>query len=88
MEKHVLTPPRKSRWTAVGDAINTTVWTLQTVPEGTMLTAVLEVQFKGLSQALAACCRVANESSPSRMDGRLRKTRRGEVDNRFAKPTT
>ena len=37
---------------SVGDAINTTVWTLQMVPEGTMLTAVLEVQFKGLLRLL------------------------------------
>ena len=37
---------------SVRDAINTTVWTLQTVPEGTMLTAELEVQFKGLLKLL------------------------------------
>ena len=37
---------------SVRDAINRTVWTLQTVPEGTMLTAELEVQFKGLLKLL------------------------------------
>src|SRR5260370_30520696 len=34
------------------DATNTTVWTFEAVPEGTMLTAVLEVQFKGVLKLL------------------------------------
>lgn len=52
-ERHVLTPPEKVEVDgSVRDAINTTVWTLQTVPEGTMLTAELEVQFKGLLKLL------------------------------------
>jgi len=52
-ERHVLTPPEKGEVDgSVRDAINTTVWTLQTVPEGTMLTAELEVQFKGLLKLL------------------------------------
>jgi hypothetical protein len=40
----ILPPPVDAQ----GDAINTTVWTLKTVPEGTMLTAALEIQFTGL----------------------------------------
>jgi hypothetical protein len=52
-ERHVLTPPEKIEVDgSVRDAINTTVWTLQTVPEGTILTAELEVQFKGLLKLL------------------------------------
>lgn len=37
---------------SVRDASNTTVWTLQTVPEGTSLTAELDIQFKGLLKLL------------------------------------
>jgi uncharacterized protein YndB with AHSA1/START domain len=52
-ERHVLTPPEKIEVDgSVRDAINTTVWTLQTVPEGTILTAELEIQFKGLLKLL------------------------------------
>ena len=57
-ERHILTPPEKIE--VIGDvpnAINTTVWTFETVPEGTMLTAVLDIEFKGwlkLLQPLAA----------------------------------
>jgi ribosome-associated toxin RatA of RatAB toxin-antitoxin module len=52
-EKHVLTPPEKIE--VIGDvpmATNTTVWKFEAVPEGTMLTAVLEVQFKGMLKLL------------------------------------
>ncbi len=52
-EKHLLTPPEKVEVDgSVRDATNTTVWTLKTVPEGTMLTAMLEIQFKGLLKLL------------------------------------
>jgi len=52
-EGHVLTPPEKVELDgSVRDAINTTVWTLRTVPEGTILTAELEVEFKGLLKLL------------------------------------
>jgi len=57
-ETHTLTPPEKV--VVVGDipnATNTTVWTFEAVPEGTLLTAVLEVEFRGvlkLLQPLAA----------------------------------
>jgi len=52
-EKHVLTPPEKIE--VIGDvpmATNTTVWKFVAVPEGTMLTAVLEAQFKGMLKLL------------------------------------
>jgi len=53
MERHVLTPPEKVELDgSVRDAINTTVWTLRTVSEGTILTAELEVEFKGLLKLL------------------------------------
>jgi len=53
MERHVLTPPEKVEVDgSVRNAINTTVWTLRTVPEGTILTAELEVEFKGLLKLL------------------------------------
>ncbi len=52
-ERHVLTPPEKVEVDgSVRNAVNTTVWTLRTVPEGTILTAELEVEFKGLLKLL------------------------------------
>ncbi len=36
----------------VPDATNTTVWKFEAVPEGTMLTAVIEFQFKGMLKLL------------------------------------
>jgi ribosome-associated toxin RatA of RatAB toxin-antitoxin module len=52
-ERHVLTPPEKIEVDgSVRDAINTTVWTLRAAPEGTILTALLEVEFKGLLKLL------------------------------------
>jgi len=52
-ERHVLTPPEKIEVDgSVRDAINTTVWTLSTTPEGTILAAQLEVEFKGLLKLL------------------------------------
>jgi hypothetical protein len=48
-ETHRLTPPERVEVTGdVQDATNTTVWTFDTVPEGTLLTAVLEARFNGL----------------------------------------
>ena len=52
-EKHVLTPPEKVE--VLGDvpnATNSTLWKFEAVPEGTMLTAVIEAQFKGLLKLL------------------------------------
>lgn len=52
-ENHVLTPPEKVE--VVGDvrnATNSTLWKFEAVPEGTMLTAVIEVQFNGLLELL------------------------------------
>jgi ribosome-associated toxin RatA of RatAB toxin-antitoxin module len=52
-ERHILTPPEKIEVDgSVRDAINTTVWTLRAAPEGTILTARLEVEFKGLLKLL------------------------------------
>ena len=52
-EKHVLTPPEKVEVTGnVPNATNTTVWTFEAVPQGTMLTAVLEIEFKGILKLL------------------------------------
>lgn len=52
-ENHVLTPPEKVE--VVGDvpnATNSTLWKFEAVPEGTILTTVLEVQFKGVLKLL------------------------------------
>jgi uncharacterized protein YndB with AHSA1/START domain len=52
-EKHVLTPPEKVE--VEGEmlgATNTTVWKFEAVPEGTLLTAVLDMQFNGLLKLL------------------------------------
>ena len=52
-ERHVLAPPEKVEGTGdVPDATNTTVWKFEAVPEGTMLTAVIEFQFKGMLKLL------------------------------------
>src|SRR5260370_4779413 len=52
-EKLVLTPPEKVEVNgSIPNATNTTVWTFEAVPEGTMLTAVLEIQFKGVLKLL------------------------------------
>ena len=52
-ERHVLTPPEKVEVTGdVPDATNTTVWKFEAAPEGTMLTAVIEFQFKGMLKLL------------------------------------
>ena len=48
-ERHVLTPPVKVEVDgSVPIATNTTVWKFDAVPEGTMLTAILEIGFKGV----------------------------------------
>ena len=47
-ERHILKAPEKVN--VIGDvpgATNTTVWTFDVVPDGTLVTAVFEVQFKG-----------------------------------------
>lgn len=47
-EKHVLTPPEKVEVEGgVRGIRNTTAWTFDVVPEGTRLTAVLDVQLSG-----------------------------------------
>ena len=52
-ERHVLTPPEKVEVTGdIPDATNTTVWKFEAVPEGTMLTAVIEAQFQGMLKLL------------------------------------
>jgi hypothetical protein len=52
-EKHVLTPPEKVEVLGrVPNATNTTLWMFEPVPEGTLLTATLDVQFKGLLKLL------------------------------------
>ena len=52
-ERHVLTPPEKVEVTGdIPDATNTTAWKFEAVPEGTMLTAVIEAQFKGMLKLL------------------------------------
>ena len=52
-EKHVLTPPDR---VLVGgeteDAANTSVWKFEAVPEGTLLTATVEAELKGLTKVL------------------------------------
>jgi ribosome-associated toxin RatA of RatAB toxin-antitoxin module len=52
-ERHVLTPPEKVEVTGdVPNASNTTVWKFEAVPAGTMLSAVIEFQFKGMLKLL------------------------------------
>jgi len=52
-ERHVRTPPDKVDVDgSVRDSINTTVWKFEAVPEGTILTARLEIEFKGLLKLL------------------------------------
>ena len=57
-ERHVLTPPEKVEVDgSVPIAGNTTVWTFEDVPGGTLLTAVLEVQFRGMLGILSPLAR-------------------------------
>lgn len=53
MEKHVLTPPERVQ---VGgeteDATNTSVWIFESVAEGTLVTAAVEAELKGLTKVL------------------------------------
>jgi ribosome-associated toxin RatA of RatAB toxin-antitoxin module len=52
-ERHILTPPEKIEVVGgIPNATNTTVWTFEAVPEGTLLTAVLDIEFKGLLRLL------------------------------------
>ena len=48
-EKHVLTPPEKVDVEGeIRGLTNTTLWTFDETPEGTMVTAVADTQLKGL----------------------------------------
>jgi ribosome-associated toxin RatA of RatAB toxin-antitoxin module len=53
IERHELTPPERIevRGEAEG-ATNRTVWTFESVPEGTLLTAVWEADLKGVARVL------------------------------------
>jgi uncharacterized protein YndB with AHSA1/START domain len=53
IERHELTPPEKIEVRGETEgATNRTVWTLESVPEGTVLTAVLEADLKGVYRVL------------------------------------
>jgi len=57
-EKHVLTPPEKVEVEGeIRGVTNTTVWTFEEAPEGTMVTAVLDAQLKGLLRLLGPLAR-------------------------------
>src|SRR6266511_1029859 len=52
-EKHVLTPPEQvSEEGETEGATNTTLGTFEPVPEGTMVTAVVQAELKGLTKVL------------------------------------
>jgi hypothetical protein len=54
-ETHVLTPPERLEVRGgVPGMTNTTVWTFEPTPDGTTLTAVLDVQLAGLPNVLVA----------------------------------
>jgi hypothetical protein len=52
-ERHVLRPPESVVVTGdIPNATNTTVWKFDPVPDGTLLTAVLDIRFKGMLRLL------------------------------------
>jgi ribosome-associated toxin RatA of RatAB toxin-antitoxin module len=52
-EKHVLTPPEQVRVEGESEgATTTTVWTFETIPEGTLVTSVIEAKLTGLTKVL------------------------------------
>ncbi len=52
-ERHVMTPPEKVEVRGETEgATNTTIWRFESVPEGTLVTAVLEAELKGLTRVL------------------------------------
>jgi uncharacterized protein YndB with AHSA1/START domain len=52
-EKHVLTPPEQVLVSGETEgATNTTVWKFEPVPEGTLVTAVVEAELTGLTRVL------------------------------------
>ena len=52
-EKMILTPPEQVQFQGeMAGSTNTTVWKFEPVPEGTRLTAVLDVQLKGWAKVL------------------------------------
>jgi ribosome-associated toxin RatA of RatAB toxin-antitoxin module len=52
-EKHVLTPPEQVRVEGETEgATNTTLWKFEPVPEGTVVTAVVQAELKGLTKVL------------------------------------
>jgi ribosome-associated toxin RatA of RatAB toxin-antitoxin module len=57
-EKHVLTPPEKVEVEGeIRGMTNTTVWTFEEAPDGTMVTAVADAQLKGLLRLLGPLVR-------------------------------
>lgn len=52
-EKHVLTPPEQVLVSGETEgATNTTVWRFEPIPEGTLVTAVVEAELTGLTRVL------------------------------------
>jgi ribosome-associated toxin RatA of RatAB toxin-antitoxin module len=53
MERHELTPPEKVEVRGETEGVtNRTIWTFESAPEGTLLTALLETDLKGVSRVL------------------------------------
>jgi uncharacterized protein YndB with AHSA1/START domain len=53
IEKHVLTPPEQVLVSGETEgATNTTVWKFEPIPEGTLVTAMLEAELTGLTRVL------------------------------------
>jgi hypothetical protein len=53
IEKHVLTPPEQVLVSGETEgATNTTVWKFESIPEGTLVTAVVEAEPTGLNRVL------------------------------------
>src|SRR5712692_11917218 len=63
-EKHVLTPPEQVLVSGETEgATNTTVWKFEPIPEGTLVTAVLEAEPKGLTRVLGPLAKLQVQRS-------------------------
>ncbi len=64
IEKHVLTPPEQVLVSGETEgATNTTVWKFEPIPEGTLVTAVLEAEPKGLTRVLGPLAKLQVQRS-------------------------
>jgi len=79
-EQHVLTPPEKVLVSGETEgATNTTVWKFEQIPEGTLVTAVVETELKGLTRVLGPFAKRQLQKLAPRVVARSRKIRGSEV---------